>query len=71
MLLDIERVFARKIFPDVLQRAEERLFLVFQRALADAGDARIGIDFDEHKVCAEAIHHKGLYIRDFHSGISL
>ena len=58
MLFDLSGILAHKIAFKMLNGANERLFLVFERALSDARNSLVGIDLHKYPVGAEAIDHK-------------
>ena len=60
------KVYTDEVFLDVLDRADERLFLVFEGRLAHTGHALVGVDLDEHPVGAEAVNSEYLYVGYFH-----
>ena len=67
VLFDLCGILSDKIVSDVLDRAHQSLFLVFQCALANAGDSFVGVDLHKHPIGAKAIHHKAFDIGNFHS----
>ena len=56
---------------DILDGTQQSVLLVFQGALTDAGNARIGFDLHEHKVGPEGKDIKGFDIRNFHCRSSI
>ena len=71
VLLNAHGILAHQRLLGVLNSANQGFFLVFQRSLANAFNAFIGINLHEYPVCAEAINHKGLDINNLHRIISL
>ena len=63
---NVERIFADKVFLDMLNRAEQSGFLIFECCFTDAVEALVGIDLDKDPVGAETIHNKGFYVCHFH-----
>ena len=67
----VERVLANEGVLEVLERAEKRVLLVFERALAEARDSFVGLDLHEHPVRAKAVNDKRLDRCAFHGGTYL
>jgi hypothetical protein len=50
----------------MLNRANERLFLIFKRSFANALNPLVRINLNENPVRSEAINDKGFNIRNLH-----
>ena len=64
--LDLSGILSDQDPFNVLNRAKQRMFLIFQGSFPDAGHTLIGFDLYENEVGSISIYRIGFNIRDFH-----